>query len=156
MARFSSFSNEILNCRTIDDGLTENWKQQVGQCVSKSTIGEDASPDATSRVIVKLPTQRVRCLEHASDSVARGFMTVLRKEDPRDSLVRDRSFYKSDFAPQVNLKVSKGSSSFIKRNTLLREKMKSLFSDHCYYNNNPTINSDTCSMWSSDSHHTQL
>lgn len=105
MARFRSYSNEILNFRTIDDGLVEDWRQGTEEDSLQPDLDKEflnhftkSSKLTTSQVDhVILTTDKQNC-------VTKGFNTVLGTDDS-SSFLKSRSFYKSDFAPHVRLRV---------------------------------------------------
>lgn len=110
MAEFRSSSNDILNCRTIDDGQTEKWLRTCHhspkvelrsvtsvECV-ESGIGTCMSTSTSTSSSDELLT--CKC-----GNVAKGFTAVLGSSGSVTYL-RGRTIYRSDMAPRVSLKVN--------------------------------------------------
>lgn len=111
MYKQRSSSNEILNCRTIDDAVVDNWFRAAldERLHSTSEVSSDQR-SSDNREIFSTEIDHTQSKGNGfSQSVAQGFETALTLERINTTSVeqlRQRAFYKSDYAPKVFLQVS--------------------------------------------------
>ena len=115
MSKQRSSSNEILNCRTIDDALFENWYKSLIPTLEEGQI-TDNSGTTTPVLTQELPTapddrDTTSGFSHYVDkgfatALTTGSATMTSSTTLAEEPLRQRAFYKSDYAPKVNLKVN--------------------------------------------------
>lgn len=115
MAYLRSSSNQILNCRTIDDGYLQGLYQPLTRCNQKS---EDCESPANSSKERPLETIKKRAKNtgifgyEGTHSLVKGFDTLdtfnthLNPSQSRPKSLRGRNFYKCEISPKVNLQVN--------------------------------------------------